>query len=190
MNKLLLTALVVPALSLSVNAGTINASCSSIPAIFASGNGGPINITCASFNSLGLVGQTLNSGSLTFTADMVLDTSIYPTTADTATLTFTPNQGFSGTSIVITNTAGSYLKTNSSPLTSISSSLNPANAVMVGVSSVGVGNSLTASGGSSNGSVFLQYNYSANTPEPATASILGLGLGLLAVGLRAKKHRS
>lgn len=190
MNKLLLTALVLPALSLSVNAGTITTPCSSIPAVFANGNGGPVNVTCASFNSLGLVGQTLNSGSLTFTADMVLDTSIYPTTADTATITFNPNQGFIGTSIVITNTAGSYLKTNSSPLTSISLSLNSANSVTVGVSSVGIGASLTAPNGSSNGSVFLQYNYSSSTPEPATASILGLGLGLLAVGLRAKKLRS
>lgn len=189
MKKVFLAVLGSLALTASLSAGTITATCNTNPVVFTSGNGGPLTVTCVSFNSLGVAGATLTSGTLTFVGDMVLDSSINPPTADTATITFTPNQGFGTGTVVISNQAGQFTKTNNSPQSATSSTINAANTVIVSVSSVGTGGSLTSVNGNSNGSTFLTYTYStlSATPEPTTVSMLGLGL--LALGFGARKMR-
>ncbi len=176
------------ALTASLSAATITATCTTNPVVFAGGNGGPVTVNCASFSSLGLGGTvTLNSGSLTYVGDMVLDSSINPPTADTVNITFTPNQGFTSGTVTVSNAAGQFTKTNNSPQFGFSATVVAGSGVSVSVTSVGTGGSLTAPGGSSNGSVFLTYTYTTATPEPTTVSMLGIGL--LALGFSARKFR-
>lgn len=186
MNKVLLVVLASTALTVTVSAATINATCGANPVVFATGNGGPVNVTCASFNSLGLVGATLTSGTLTFVGDMTLDSLINPPVNDQATITFTPNQGFAVGTVIVSNAAGSFTKSNNSPQTSVSTTINAAAAVVTAVSSLGTGAGLTSANAISNGSVSLSYTYTSTspTPEPTTVSMLGLGLAALGFGAR------
>ena len=187
MNKVFLTILGSLALTASLSAGTITATCNTNPVTFTGGNGGPVTVTCASFNSLSVAGATLTSGTLTFVGDMVLDSSFNPPPADTVNITFSANQGFTSGVVTVSNAAGQFTKTNNSPQFGNSSTVVAANTVIVSVSSVGTGAALTSPNGSSNGSVFLQYTFASATPEPTTVSMLGIGL--LALGFSARKLR-
>ncbi len=194
MNKLCLTVPLFFAFTslLSADTFTINASCANNPANFKGGNGGPVNITCASFDSLGLSGQTLVSGTLNYLGDMILDSSIYPAFADSVTISFNPNQGFASSDLVVSNADGSFLKDYNSPGPSFSSTVVSSSAVLVAVSSVGTGGSLNTANGGSNGSVFLTYTYQASAvntvaaPEPATLSMLAFGLFGIGFGVRKR----
>ena len=200
MNKL---SLAVPlffafTLSISANTFTINATCANNPAKFTGGNGGPVNITCSSFDSLGLVGQTLVSGTLNYLGDMVLDSSIYPAFADSVTISFRPDQGFASSDLVVSNADGSFLKNYNTPGPSFSSTIVSSSAVVVGVSSVGAGGSLNTPNGGSNGSVFLTYTFqptavspgALSAPEPTTLSLLVFGLVGMGFGVRKRLHSS
>ena len=196
MNKLSLAVPLFFAFTSFVSADTftINATCTNNPANFTGGNGGPINVSCSSFDSLGLAGQSLVSGTLNYLGDMVLDSSIYPVFADSVTISFKPNQGFSSSDLVVSNLLGSYLKDYTNPGSSFSSTVDSASAVVVAVSSVGTGGSLNTANGASNGSVFLTYTYQAtavnlgtgSVPEPTSLSMLAIGLVGLGFGVRKR----
>ena len=180
----LMLVLSLAALSVNAVAGTITTDCTLFPVTFANGIGGPTNVSCAGFTpALGtLIGVTLN---------LFADYQFGSTGANDIKVSFAVGAPAGVTwdnAAPIIDVTGGISST--APLIPVAdnatagiTNANFASAFNVGVSSAVV----TGSAATSSGPVTFTYNYTSPTPEPATLSMMGLGLlGLGVIGRKLK----